>query len=141
MAISACGANCVFPQINCVAFVGVPHGPEGVAEEGYNIYVGGGLSTAPRFARPVNIFSTREQVLPYAIAITEIYRDHGARDRRTRARLKFLMDDWGPERFREEIAARVPFTPLPASGHPLREAHRDHLGVFRQRQPDSATSE
>lgn len=135
LAISACGANCVFPQINCVAFVGVPHGPEGVAEEGYNIYVGGGLSTAPRFARPVNIFSTREQVLPYAIAITEIYRDHGARDRRTRARLKFLMDDWGPERFREEIAARVPFTPHPASGHPLREAHHDHLGVFRQKQP------
>ena len=134
VSISACAVNCTFPQINCVAFVGVPHGPQGVEEEGYNIYIGGGLSTAPHFAKPVNIFATREQVLDYAVAITEIYRDHGGRDRRTRARLKFLMDDWGPEKFREEIAARVPFEPYPASGHPLRDAHHDHLGIHPQKQ-------
>ncbi len=134
LSVSACSINCVFPQINCLTFVGVPHGPEGVPQEGYNVYVGGGLSTSPRYALPVDIFVTREQLLDAAIAVTEIYRDHGGRDRRTRARLKFLMDDWGPEKFREEIAKRVPFEPYHASPHKLRDEHLDHMGVFPQKQ-------
>lgn len=135
ISISGCSINCMYPQINCVAFVGVPHGPAGVDHEGYNLYVGGGLSTSPHFAKPVNIFATREQVLPIAIAVTEIFRDRGGRDRRTRSRLKFLMDDWGPEKFREEIASRVPFDPYPASGHALRDQHMDHHGVHSQKEP------
>ncbi|MEI6913794.1 MAG: nitrite/sulfite reductase [Armatimonadota bacterium] len=134
LSISACDINCIYPQINCLSFVGVPHGPEGVAEEGYNIYVGGGLSTAPHFAKAVDIFITRDQILDAAIAMAEIFRDHGGRERRTRARLKFLMDDWGPERFREEIAERLSFEPHHASPHKLRDQHKGHMGVFPQKQ-------
>lgn len=133
--IGACAINCYFPQINCFSLVGVPHGPAGWEEEGYNVYVGGGLSTSPHFAKGVDIFIPRDKALQMAIAVTEIFRDNGGRERRTRARLKFLMDDWGPEKFREEIQKHFPDFELPrASGHTLRDAHHDHLGIHPQKQ-------
>src|SRR5207248_6523756 len=65
--------------------------------------------------------------------ITEIFRDEGKRTKRTRARIKFLVDEWGVERFREELERRLG-RELPTSvdpGDPI-DPHRDHLGVHPQ---------
>jgi sulfite reductase beta subunit-like hemoprotein len=164
LSICACGINCCFPQINCASFVGVCypngphnphdlpgppdfHGPCGIDQEGYNLYLGGGLSREPRLTRPMDIFVRRDQVLETAVAVAEIFRDYGYRETRSRARLKFLVDDWGTERFREEIAKRLSFIPYPAarplslpssssSSSPYKPAdgHHDHLGVFPQKE-------
>ncbi|MEW6378652.1 MAG: nitrite/sulfite reductase [bacterium] len=135
LSISACGINCCLAQINCIAFVGVPHGPGNFDRQGYNLYLGGGLSRSPHLARPVDIFVSRDQVLEVAVAVAEIFRDYGHREDRSRSRLKFMMDDWGLERFREEIARRISFIPPPASPHQLAECGHDHLGVFQQKEP------
>jgi sulfite reductase (ferredoxin) len=67
--------------------------------------------------------------------VVSIFRDHGYRRLRNRARLKFLMADWGPEKFREvlekEYLGRALVdgpAPEPPSGH-----RRDHVGVHPQR--------
>ncbi len=66
-------------------------------------------------------------------AITEIYRDEGNRTKRTRARIKFLVDEWGVERLRAEVEAKVGH-PLKTSVAPLPpiDPHRDHLGIHPQ---------
>ncbi|MGA1875001.1 MAG: nitrite/sulfite reductase [bacterium] len=134
VSVSACGISCCFPQIHCLSWVGVPHGPSGMPQEGYNLYLGGGLAGEPHLAQPVDIFVTRDQVLEATVAIMETYRQYGNRQQRSRARLKFLMDDWGPEKFRKEIASRLSFDPYQASPHKLDANSRDHLGIFPQRE-------
>ncbi|HWH75828.1 MAG TPA: Rieske 2Fe-2S domain-containing protein, partial [Candidatus Binatus sp.] len=66
--------------------------------------------------------------------IVMIFRDHGARELRTKARLAFLIEDWGVEKFRKELERRVD-RPLASAGKDQRAPkHTDHVGVFRQRQ-------
>jgi ferredoxin-nitrite reductase len=63
-----------------------------------------------------------------------IFRDHGFREVRTRARLAFLIDDWGVEKFRAELESRIGH-PLQTSGDDMRAKRRnDHAGIFRQKQ-------
>jgi sulfite reductase beta subunit-like hemoprotein/nitrite reductase/ring-hydroxylating ferredoxin subunit len=63
-----------------------------------------------------------------------IFRDHGARELRTKARLAFLVEEWGVEKFRKELERRVD-RPLASAGKDQRTPkHTDHVGVFRQRQ-------
>ena len=68
--------------------------------------------------------------------ITEVYRDEGNRTKRTRARIKFLVDTWGVEKIRDEVEAKIG-RPLARSVEPAApiDPHRDHLGVHPQSQP------
>jgi dissimilatory sulfite reductase (desulfoviridin) alpha/beta subunit/nitrite reductase/ring-hydroxylating ferredoxin subunit len=63
-----------------------------------------------------------------------IFRDHGARESRTKARLAFLIENWGVERFRRELARRVDRPLLNAGKDQRGTKHTDHVGIFRQRQ-------
>jgi sulfite reductase (ferredoxin) len=131
-AISGCAAQCTVHEINDVAFVGVP-GPDG--EPGYDLWAGGGLSTNPMIGRRLGAFVSPGQVPEVWAAVTSVFRDYGYRRLRHRARLKFLMADWGPERFREVLEndylgyrlADGPAPKAPGSGQ------RDHVGIHRQR--------
>ncbi len=84
--LSGCAAQCTVHEINDVAFVGVP-GPDG--EPGYDLWVGGGLSTNPMIAKRLGAFVRPEQVPEVWAAVTSIFRDYGYRRLRNRARLKF----------------------------------------------------
>ncbi|HZE33871.1 MAG TPA: nitrite/sulfite reductase [Actinoallomurus sp.] len=131
-ALSGCTAQCTVHEINDVAFVGVVD-DEGQA--GYDVWVGGGLSTNPMFAKRLGAFVRPEQVHEVWAGVTGIFRDYGYRRLRHRARLKFLMSDWGPERFREllekdYLGYALPDGPAPGAPHGDR---RDHVGIRPQR--------
>ncbi|HEY2508652.1 MAG TPA: nitrite/sulfite reductase [Streptosporangiaceae bacterium] len=131
-AISGCASQCTAHEVNDVSFVGVV-GPGG--EPGYDLWVGGGLSTNPMLAQRLGVFVRADQVPEVWTGVARLFRDYGYRRLRSRARLKFLVADWGTERFREVLQTeylagalsdgRPP--PAPAAGS------RDHLGAHRQR--------
>ncbi|WP_433173694.1 nitrite/sulfite reductase [Actinoallomurus sp. CA-150999] len=131
-ALSGCTAQCTVHEINDIAFVGVVNDK---GEVGYDIWAGGGLSTNPMFAKRLGAFIRPEQAHEVWAGIAGIFRDYGYRRLRHRARLKFLMNDWGPERFREVLEKEYLGYALadgPAPGAP-RDQRRDHVGIHRQR--------
>ncbi len=131
-AMSGCAAQCTIHEINDVAFVGVTR-PDG--EVGYDLWVGGGLSTNPMIGKRLGAFVKAGQVPEVWAAVTSVFRDYGYRRLRHRARLKFLVADWGPERFRQVLEKEYLGYALsdgPAPALP-REGRRDHVGVRPQR--------
>jgi sulfite reductase (ferredoxin) len=124
-------------EINDISFVGVL-GPDG--SPGFDLWVGGGLSTNPKLAVRVGVFVTEEQLPDVWAGVTSIFRDYGYRRSRTRARLKFLVSDWGPERFREVLEKEYLGYPLPDGPAPdaPRSKRRDHVGVTQLRDGTSA---
>jgi sulfite reductase (ferredoxin) len=131
-AISGSPSLDVAHEVNDVSFVGVVHPEHG---PGFDVWVGGGLSTNPMFAQRLGVWVPLEEVPEVWKGVVSIFRDHGYRRLRNRARLKFLMADWGPEKFRDvlqdDYLERVlPDGPAP----PAPSAHRrDHVGVHPQR--------
>ena len=129
--IAGCGAHCTNPEINDVAFVGVEHPQLGL---GYDLWVGGGLSTNPMFAKRLGTFVEPERVPEVWAAVTTLFREYGYRRSRNHARLKFLVADWGAERTREILEREflgdtLPDGPAPP---PAPMNARDHVGVFPQ---------
>lgn len=137
MSISGCPIHCNQPEINDLGLQAVRRYRRDGSEAGFHIRVGGGLSTQPMFAQQINAFILPEQVVDVCRAVTEIFRDEGYRKRRNHARLKFLVADWGAERFREELIARLGWTPESAapSLEPVGARQQDHLGMHAQKQP------
>ncbi|MGO4341643.1 nitrite/sulfite reductase [Pedococcus sp. 2YAF34] len=131
-AISGSPSLDVAHEVNDISFVGVEHPEHG---PGFDLWVGGGLSTNPMFAQRLGAWVPLEEVADVWKGVVSIFRDHGYRRLRNRARLKFLMADWGPERFREvledDYLGRKLLdgpAPLPPSRH-----RRDHIGVHAQK--------
>ncbi|WP_192763419.1 nitrite/sulfite reductase [Actinomadura algeriensis] len=128
--LSGCTSHCTVHEINDIAFVGVKN-DEG--EIGYQIFVGGGLSTNPMFSQSLGVFVKPEQTHEIWHGVTSIFRDYGYRRLRNRARLKFLMKDWGPVKFREVLEKEYLGYALPDGPEPAAPvAGRDHVGVRRQ---------
>jgi sulfite reductase (ferredoxin) len=130
--ISGCAAQCAIHEINDVAFVGVLNENN---EAGYDLWVGGGLSTNPMIGKRLGAFVRPDQVAEVWAGVTGLFRDYGYRRLRHRARIKFLVADWGPERFREILEKEYLGYALPdgpAPGAP-RDGTRDHVGVHPQR--------
>ena len=90
--ISGCASYCTAHEINDVSFVGV-RTPDGAT--GYDLWVGGGLSTNPMIAQRLGSFVEPDRVPAVWRGVTELFRDYGYRRLRSRARLKFLVADWG----------------------------------------------
>jgi sulfite reductase (ferredoxin) len=130
--ISGCGAQCTNPEINDVSFVGVI-GPGGVA--GYDLQVGGGLSTNPMFAQRLGAFVEPARVAETWVGVTGLFREYGYRRSRNHARFKFLVKDWGVEKVREVLEREFLDSPLPDGPAPSSApmSARDHLGVTPQR--------
>ena len=99
----------------------------------------GGITGHKDFARPTGLYVRPEETTEVADAIVRIFIDHGDRTDRNKARLKYLLDDWGFDRFVAEVEARL--------GHALARIPEDcikdrprpdrlaHIGVHRQKQP------
>jgi sulfite reductase (ferredoxin) len=132
--ITGCRHQCAVHEANDLGFVGneLPDGTKG-----YDVWVGGGLSSTPKFAQRLGVFVRPEQVTDVWLGITSVFRDYGYRRSRNKARLKFLMADWGPELFRQVLEEkylgyRLPDGPQAKPPVSRGEVHRDHTGVGRQ---------
>ena len=131
-AISGSPHQDVAHEINDVSFVGVVHPEFG---PGFDVFVGGGLSTNPMFAKRLGTWVSIDDVPNVWEGIISIFRDYGYRRLRTRARIKFLVADWGTEKFRQVLEDDYLHRKLidgPAP-EPAAEGRRDHVGVFPQR--------
>jgi sulfite reductase (ferredoxin) len=128
--MSGCADQCTEPELDDVSFVGVRNAD---GEAGYDLWVGGGLSTNPKFAQRIGVFVRPEQVTDVWAGVTSIFRDYGYRRARNHARMKFLMADWGPEKFRQVLEEEYLHQPLPDGPPPAPAAHdqRDHVGVTK----------
>ncbi|HKD03529.1 MAG TPA: nitrite/sulfite reductase [Terriglobales bacterium] len=134
IAVTGCRSWCAYPEINDIGLTAVRRGEQA----GFALRIGGGLSTDPYLAVPLDVFIPREQVLPVVRAVAEIFRDSEAlREHRERARLKFLFlrHGWTKERFHQELEHRLGFTLDPAvPENPPDDVYRDHIGVHPQKQ-------
>ncbi|MDR6226633.1 nitrite/sulfite reductase [Desmospora profundinema] len=135
MSISSNVHNAAHAEINCVAFTPAVKELDGKETVGFHLKVGGGLSARPYLAQQLDVFITPERVKEVAIAVTTLFRDYGYRVKRTRARLKFLVADWGPETFKEKLVELT--GPLPSRGEDrLEDWNAGYFyGVHPQKQP------
>ncbi|OYO21914.1 sulfite reductase [Enemella dayhoffiae] len=120
----------VVHEINDISLVGVRHPELGA---GFDLWVGGGLSTVPRLAERVGVFVRPEEAAEVWAAVVSVFRDYGYRRQRTRNRLKFLIADWGVARFRQVLQDEYLHRALPDG--PAPEPSRggsDHVGVHAQ---------
>jgi ferredoxin-nitrite reductase len=125
ISITACADSCAAPEINCIGLVGALRD----GEQGFAVLVGGGLSSVPRIARELGIWVPKDDAVTVLAAILDEWReDLRYRVSRVKARLKFMVDDIGPEGVRERIETRLGRTfedfALPPSPAPS-----NHLGV------------
>jgi ferredoxin-nitrite reductase len=130
--ISSCAAQCNAPEINCIVFIGTRQG----GRNGYALRVGGGLSSTPRLARDLGVFVPQEETLDVARAILDVWRtDLKYRLSRAKARLKFLVDDYGPDGVLEAVEKQLGRRLEPLTEPPRPSGTVDHLGVHPQKQP------
>jgi sulfite reductase (ferredoxin) len=129
-AITGHPSHDVEPEINDIAFVGVEHPEHG---PGFDVWVGGGLATNPKLAQRLGAWVPLHEVPDVWAAVTGTFRDYGYRRLRSRARLKYLIADWGTEKFRqvvedEYLGRKLVDGPAPeVPGEP-----GDHIGVHEQ---------
>ena len=129
--ISACADRCNAPEINCISLIGTVH--EGV--EGFAVLVGGGLSSVPRLAQPLGVFFPKAQANEILGAITSVWsEDLRYRVSRVKARLKFMIDDIGPEGMRERLEARLGRSLTDYTLEPITVEPSHHMGVRAQKQ-------
>ncbi|QDY10409.1 nitrite/sulfite reductase [Micromonospora sp. HM134] len=118
-------------EANDIAFLGVDHPEHG---PGFDVWVGGGLSTNPMLAKRLGVWVPLAEVPDVWAGVVGIFRDYGYRRLRNRARLKFLVADWGVEKFREVLEKEyLGRTLLDGPAPQLPDKPVDHIGVHRQR--------
>ncbi len=121
----------VMHEINDISLVGVVHPQLG---PGFDLWVAGALSVAPKLGHRLGAFVTEEQAPEVWYAMIRLFREYGYRRLRTKARLKFLLADWGVERFRQVLEDEFLGYKLvdgPAPAKPTEPA--DHIGVHEQK--------
>src|SRR6185503_17394755 len=117
-------------EANDISFVGVIHPDHG---PGFDLWVGGGLSTNPMLAQRLGAWVPLHEVPDVWHGVVQVFRDYGYRRLRARARLKFLVADWGVAKFREILENEYLHRPLVSCDSPASPVgHRDHIGVHDQ---------
>ncbi len=132
MSVTGCREDCAQAEINDIGLV--PARQED-GSLGFNLLVGGGLSDGPRLASDVDVFVRPEAAVEVTRAVAQLFGELGNRENRWTCRMRYLVQELGPERFRAELAARARI-PLPPAGEHLSHRYRgDHVGVHPQKQP------
>jgi sulfite reductase beta subunit-like hemoprotein/molybdopterin converting factor small subunit len=131
--ISACPAQCNLPEIHDVALVGTVKD----GRPGFGVRVGGGLSATPRLSRDLGVFvpfESNEKVIEVLRAITDSWQ-YNLRYRvsRVKARIKFMVDDYGPEGVRAMVEERLGYR-LEDGACPSPAYDDDHMGTRPQKQ-------
>jgi ferredoxin-nitrite reductase len=134
LSVTGCLEDCAQAEINDIGLWPARRADDTV---GFNVLVGGGLSDGPRMASDIDVFVDPEpdRVVEVFRAIAQLFGELGNRENRGLSRMRYLVQELGPERFRAELAARTAF-PLEPAGRALTRRYRgDHVGVHPQRQP------
>ena len=145
VSVTGCREGCGQGDINDLAYEPAQKQIDGETVRGFNIRVGGGLSrNEERFARSLDVFVTPDQAVEIGGSMSALFRDYGDRENRFNARIKFLVDEWGPEKMREVLQEEYVDFELETAGEDLREeysynsghadgGHTDHVGVHEQK--------
>jgi ferredoxin-nitrite reductase len=132
--ITGCLENCCHAETQDIGLVPSVRDLEGQSVAGFNVLVGGKQGSGGYTpAKALNVFVRPADAARLCGAIVGIFRDHGARASRTKARLAFLLEERGADWFRSELEKRWG-KPLEHAGPELRKKHHvDHLGIHPQR--------
>jgi ferredoxin-nitrite reductase len=131
MSVSGCREDCAQAEINDIG-LWPARTADGVV--GFNVLVGGGLSDGERMASDIDVFVRPDQAVELSRAVAQVFGELGNRENRGLARMRYLVQELGPEQFRAELEARARFAFVPA-GEELTTRYRgDHVGVHPQRQ-------
>ena len=131
IAVTGCLEDCARIEINDIG-LWPARADDGAV--GFNVLVGGGLSDGERMASDIDAFVAPDQALELTKAIARVYAELGNRENRGLARMRYLVQELGPEGFRAEVAQRLRFELAPAGQDLTRRFRGDHVGVHPQRQ-------
>jgi ferredoxin-nitrite reductase len=130
MSVTGCLEDCAQAEINDIGML-----PARLEDGtlGFNVRVGGGLSDGPRMASDIDVFVMPEEAVEITRGIAQVFGELGDRENRWTARMRYLVQELGPEDFREELEKRTTFELTPA-GEDLTKRYRgDHVGVHAQK--------
>ncbi|WP_135663670.1 rhodanese-like domain-containing protein [Halorhabdus rudnickae] len=128
VSVNGCRGACAQPEINDLAFTPARKGDR----LGFNLAAGGGLSDSPRIASDLNVFVEPEQVVDVVRATADLFIEHGSYLDTAVNRLRFLVEEWGAEQFRDELQRFAPFAFESAGEDLVDHHHPDHVGVHDQ---------
>jgi ferredoxin-nitrite reductase len=132
MSVTGCREDCAQAEINDI---GLWPAEAADGTVGFNLLVGGGLSDGERMGSDIDVFVPPSDAVEACRAIAQLFGELGNRENRGLSRMRYLVQELGPEGFRAELLARArrPFGP---AGRALTRRYRgDHVGVHLQRQP------
>jgi ferredoxin-nitrite reductase len=131
IAVTGCTEDCARVEINDVGLW-----PAELADGtvGFNVLAGGGLSDGERMASDIDVFIRPDQAVDLCRGVAQVFGELGNRENRGLARMRYLVQELGPEGFRSALDERTTFALEPA-GRELTTAFRgDHVGVHPQKQ-------
>ena len=135
VALAGCRDDCGHAIAHDLGFVPATRNVAGTRTVGFNVLVGSALGgTSPRLGKPLDVFVPPSLVVPLFLALLRVFRDYGPREKRTKARLKWLIDERGEEWLRESLEREMATKLLHAGKDERTRTAGDHLGVHRQRQ-------
>jgi len=131
--ITGCRDDCSQSQINDVGLTPARREVDGEGYYGFHVKVGGGLSDGPRMASPLDIFVPPEDAVEFCRAVAQTFKELGDRNNRGVCRMRYLVQQMGPETFEEAVRDRCSVD-LPTRGTDLTEGYTgDHVGVHDQK--------
>jgi ferredoxin-nitrite reductase len=131
MSVTGCLEDCAQAEINDIGML-----PARLEDGtlGFNLRVGGGLSDGPRMASDIDVFVRLEEAVEITRGIAQVFGELGNRENRWTARMRYLVQELGPEGFREELEKRVSVELLPAGEDLTKHYRGDHVGVHPQKE-------
>ena len=97
--------SCGLTAMHDLGYTAVTRVVDGKEQRGFQFLVGGGLGAVPYQAKVFDEFLPPEEVLPMAQAVSRVFARYGEKKNRSRARIKFLIKNWGMEKFKAEVLA------------------------------------
>ncbi len=130
MSVTGCLEDCAQAEINDIGML-----PARLEDGtlGFNVRVGGGLSDGPRMASDIDVFVRPEEAVEITRGIAQVFGELGDRENRWTARMRYLVQELGPEGFREELEKRTAFELTPAGEDLTKHYRGDHVGVHAQK--------
>jgi ferredoxin-nitrite reductase len=131
MSVTGCVEDCAQAEINDIGLLPARY-EEGTV--GFNVRVGGGLSDGPRMASDIDVFVRPEEAVEVTRGIAQVFGELGDRENRWTCRMRYLVQELGPEGFREELEQRTSFELTPAGEDLTKHYRGDHVGVHPQKE-------
>jgi ferredoxin-nitrite reductase len=131
MSVTGCVEDCAQAEINDIGLLPARY-EQGTV--GFNVRVGGGLSDGPRMASDIDVFVRPEEAVEVTRGIAQVFGELGDRENRWTCRMRYLVQELGPEGFREELEQRTSFELTPAGEDLTKHYRGDHVGVHPQKE-------